>query len=100
VNDEFTSDEELVRDAARVREEHGASSRDGASRVPGGRQAAGRLTQRCHGHDRALLGEACGSWRRGRDNDREKLAAVRRFGSENCERSQRRHISGPEPKRV
>jgi hypothetical protein len=75
VNEELTSDKELVCDAARVREEQGGRSGDGASRVPGGRQAAGGLTQRCHGHGRALLGEACGSWRRGHDNDREKLGA-------------------------
>jgi hypothetical protein len=74
-----TSDEELVCDAARVREEQGSRSgdADGDGMVPGGRQAAGGLTQRCHGHGRALLvlGETCGSWRRGRGNDRERLAA-------------------------
>lgn len=63
----MTSNEELVGDAARAREEQGARVRG----IPRGGQAAGGLTQRLHGHGRAYLpwtndGLRGESWRRRR----------------------------------
>jgi hypothetical protein len=49
----LTSDEELVSDAAGLREEHGSPGR----RSPPGRQTAGGFPQRRHGHGRTLCPE-------------------------------------------